>query len=239
MLGGGSFWEGAETGAFMGAIGGIIAGGLGSAMAVGGGISGLSVGQVMYIGGMVGAGSSLFSDFGDILIKGEDISFGQVLLNMGISGALGAAFAGIGYGLSKAFAALKLKFFKSNVADGAGKSYNPINKGPLPDKVANTFRSGTYTEIVSQGDVTLFRVYGGKAQKLGSYWTSTKPKGPVQSIIDNALDQNWGNTATKVTTIKVPPGTTIYKGYAASQGNLVGGGTQVYIPEVKPSWIVK
>ena len=122
---------------------------------------------------------------------------------------------------------------------GPGNTYNPINKGPLPDKVANTFRSGTYTEVVTQGDTTLYRVYGGKAGELGPYWTTTKPQGPLQSVIDSALDQNWGNTATNVTTIKVPQGTTIYQGYAASQGGLVGGGTQVYIPKVDPSWIVK
>lgn len=74
---------------------------------------------------------------------------------------------------------------------------------------------------------------------MGSYWTTTKPQGPLQSVIDSALDQNWGNTATNVATIKVPKGTTIYQGYAAPQGGLVGGGVQVYIPEVNPSWLVK
>lgn len=114
-----------------------------------------------------------------------------------------------------------------------------MNKGPLPDAVANTFRSGTYTEVVTQGETTLYRVYGGKAGELGSYWTTTKPQGPLQSTIDSALEQNWGNTATNVATIKVPKGMTIYQGAAAPQGGLVGGGSQVYIPEVNPSWLVK
>ena len=119
------------------------------------------------------------------------------------------------------------------------KAFGPINKGPLPDAVANTFRSGTYSEIVTQGEITLYRAYGGKAGKLGNYWTTTKPKGSLQSIIDSALDQNWGNTATNISTIKVPKGTTIYQGYAAQQGSLVGGGVQVYMPEVNPSWLLK
>ena len=119
-ISGGSFWEGTENGAFMGAIGGIIAGGMGSAMAVGGGITGLSVGQVMYIGGMVGAGSSLFSDLGDIIIKGEDISFGQALVNMVKSAALGGMLAGIGYQLSKMYSEWKLS--KPRVAEGAGEN---------------------------------------------------------------------------------------------------------------------
>jgi len=32
---------------------------------------------------------------------------------------------------------------------------------------------------------------------------------------------------------------TIYEGAAAAQGGLVGGGNQVYIPKVDPSWVVK
>jgi hypothetical protein len=60
----------------------------------------------------------------------------------------------------------------------------------------------------------------------------------VQSIIDFALDPAWGNTATNVVTARVPAGTTIYQGYAAPQGGLVGGGAQIYIPKVDPDWII-
>lgn len=117
--------------------------------------------------------------------------------------------------------------------------YGPMNKGPLADEIANTFRSGTYTKIVTQEETTLYRVYGGKAGELGSYWTRTKPQGPMQSTIDSALDQNWGNTATNVSTIKVPKGITIFEGAAAEQRALVGGGNQVYIEKVDASWLVK
>lgn len=48
----------------------------------------------------------------------------------------------------------------------------------------------------------------------------------------------WGNTATQVTRISVPTGTTIYEGAAAAQGELVGGGSQVFIPRVDPSWVL-
>lgn len=117
--------------------------------------------------------------------------------------------------------------------------FSPINPGPLPEAIAKTFRSATYTENVSDGTTTLYRVYGGKAGELGSYWTRTKPSGPVQSIIDSALDPSWGNTATKTTSITLPKGTKFYEGVAARQGGLVGGGNQVYIPKVNPSWINK
>lgn len=107
-----------------------------------------------------------------------------------------------------------------------------MNKGLLTDAIANTFRSGTYTKVVTQEETTLYRVYSGKAGELGSYWTRIKPQGPLQSTIDSALDQNLGNTATNVSTIKVPKEMTIYEGTAAEQRGLVGGGNQVYIEKV-------
>ena len=61
----------------------------------------------------------------------------------------------------------------------------------------------------------------------------------LQSVIDSALDPQWGNTAQNVARIRVPAGTTIYEGAAAAQRGLVGGGNQVFIPKVDPSWIVK
>ena len=120
-------------------------------------------------------------------------------------------------------------------------TYGPMNQqGPLPLSVANTFRSGTYVEIVTNKPLTLYRVYGGNASKLGSYWTTTKPSGPVQSIIDSALNPAWGNPATNVVKIEVPPNTRLYQGFAANQEGLVGGGVQVVFPkdvEIKTDWI--
>ena len=86
---------------------------------------------------------------------------------------------------------------------------------------------------------TLYRVYGGGAREIGPYWTRIEPSGPVQSIIDSALDPRWGNNATRVVRIDVPRGTTIYEGTAAAQRGLVGGGNQVFIQTVEKAWIVK
>jgi hypothetical protein len=121
-----------------------------------------------------------------------------------------------------------------------GTHWNPLNgPGPLGEKVAATFRGASYTESVTPEATTLYRVYGGKAGELGPYWTRTPPAGPLQSQIDNALLPQWGNTAQNVTRIQVPSGTTIFEGFAAPQGGLVGGGNQVFIPCVDPSWIIK
>ena len=111
--------------------------------------------------------------------------------------------------------------------------------GPLGEDVAKTFRGGSYTEMETTEAVALYRVYGGKAGELGSYWTKTPPGGPLQSRIDSALEPKWGNTMEKVTKITVPKGTTIYDGFAAPQGGLLGGGSQVIIPKVDPSWVQK
>lgn len=105
--------------------------------------------------------------------------------------------------------------------------------------MAATFRGGSYTQLVVQEATTLCRAYGGKAGELGSYWTRTPPSDPLQSLIDSALLSKWGNTAENISTITVPKGTTISEGFAAPQGSLMGGGSQVFIPEVNPSWLVK
>jgi filamentous hemagglutinin len=120
--------------------------------------------------------------------------------------------------------------------------YSPLNPGPLIADFANTFRSGTYSKIVTQQPTTLYRVYGGSASEIGGYWTTIPPTGPVQSIIDYALNPQWGNTATNVVRIEVPSGTTFYQGFAAPQGGLVGGGIQVLFPpgfKVNSNWIKK
>ena len=122
---------------------------------------------------------------------------------------------------------------------GEVKRWGPATgKGPLNADVVKTFRGGSYSEIVTSEATTLYRVHGGNAGSLGPYWSRTKPAGPLQSQVDNALNPAWGNTATEVTTIRIPKGTKIYEGAAAPQGNLLGGGNQVYVLEVNPEWVV-
>ncbi|WP_156160729.1 filamentous hemagglutinin [Demequina soli] len=121
--------------------------------------------------------------------------------------------------------------------------FGPMNPGPLAGEVASTFRSSSYTMSELSEATTLYRAYGGKAGPLGSYWSRVKPSGPLQAQLDSALNPAWGNSATGVATIRVPSGTTIYEGAAASQpigggGSLLGGGSQVYIPRVDSSWLV-
>jgi hypothetical protein len=124
---------------------------------------------------------------------------------------------------------------------GGETIYGPMNKGPLPESIANTFRSGTYKEVITTESTTLYRVIGDNGSVTGGYWSRTKPQGPLQSVIDLALDQNWGNTATRVVEMEVPVGTRIFEGVAAPQRGLTGGGNQVYFDKdlnpIDEDWI--
>lgn len=121
-------------------------------------------------------------------------------------------------------------------------SHSPINPGPLSQEVAETFIGSSYTETILTEDSVFYRVYGGDAGKVGRYMTRVSQNGGMQSQLDLALNPEWGNTAEYVTKVVVPKGTVIYEGRAASQsinggaGQLIGGGNQIYIPEVKANW---
>jgi hypothetical protein len=120
-----------------------------------------------------------------------------------------------------------------------GIRYGPLNPGPLADDIAVTFRSSSYTARTLEEPMTLYRVIGDAGRADGSFWTATRPQGPLQAVVDLAIDQTWGNPATTVIKARIPAGTTIYEGAAAAQRGLVGGGSQVYIPRVNPEWIVQ
>ncbi len=120
----------------------------------------------------------------------------------------------------------------------ATKKTTPITKGSLGTDIARTFRSGTYTQKILSSDTMLYRVISETGNPAGSFWTRVKPTGSLQSVIDYALDQKWGNTATKLVTAKIPRGTKIFEGVAAKQGQLAGGGNQIYIPKVNIKWIL-
>lgn len=96
---------------------------------VGGILGAMAIGALIGtgLGGVCGgAGTSLTSDAGDIVFKGADISAWQVHKNMVVSGILGTAFAGIGYGISKTFSTfLKNNSWFSKELFRIGKTSNP------------------------------------------------------------------------------------------------------------------
>ena len=165
-------------------------------------------------------------------IKGDHSGWGDVALD-----AASILIPGVPAGLSKVDDVVKFSKNSDKIAVGVTSSYNAIKKGPLPEALAKTFRSGSYSEVILESDTVLYRVYGGNSGKFGQFWTRTKPFGPLQSQIDLALKPEWGNTAENIVSIKVPKGTTIFEGVAESQGyGLVGGGNQIIIPKVDQNW---
>jgi hypothetical protein len=135
----------------------------------------------------------------------------------------------------------------ASIPKGLATKYGPHTLGPLPTDIATNFRGGVYTERVLSEDLIVYRIYGGNAEKVRPWFTTIKPQGPAQAQIDLALNPQWGNTATTITTVKIPKGTTIYEGFAGQQiivkpggdtFTLQGGGIQIYVPEPKISWFL-
>ncbi|SSC07099.1 RHS-family protein [bacterium endosymbiont of Bathymodiolus sp. 5 South] len=122
---------------------------------------------------------------------------------------------------------------------GKIKKYTPINPGPLDKRIADTFRSSSYTEKITPKEIVLYRVISKNGNPTGNYLTRAKPRGPLASVIDSSLDQNWGNTATKIVKLKIPKGIKLYEGVAAPQKGLVGGGNQIYLPKIDKNWVIK
>ena len=87
------------------------------------------------------------------------MSLKKIVTDVVVGGLTGVVFAGIGYGISKAFSALKLKMFnkggKSSVVYGtddiANYQYNMIeNPRPLaelPNQPAKNFYGGRYNNV--------------------------------------------------------------------------------------------
>ncbi|SDZ34833.1 hypothetical protein SAMN05444416_1241, partial [Thermoactinomyces sp. DSM 45892] len=118
-----------------------------------------------------------------------------------------------------------------------------IWKGDIP-----TFTKSQYRTVVTNEEITLYRVYGNKegergALKVGSFATTSPAKSRVQVQRDSALLPEWGNTMEKEVTITIPKGTTINIGKVAPQTakdtgiEYPGGGDQILLPyPAKEEW---
>ena len=130
VITGGSFWEGFKEGAFYGAIGGAMS--FVFTGVVWGGI--LTLKQLLLIGGVSAIGSVWVGDLGDIVLKGVKMSLKEIVIDVVVAGVTGVVFAGIAYGLSKAFKALKLKMFNK----GGSETKNLIdNMDEIAEDIVN------------------------------------------------------------------------------------------------------
>jgi hypothetical protein len=117
--------------------------------------------------------------------------------------------------------------------------YGPMDPGPLEAEVGETFRSASYTARTLARPIDLYRAYSDPDRMLGPYWSRIPPSGPLQARIDSALLPEYGNEATQVIHVQVPSGETIFEGHVAQQRLRLGGGNQVYLLRLDPSWEIK
>lgn len=110
-------------------------------------------------------------------------------------------------------------------------------------KLLKAMKGGRYSYGASPKDPAQYEImyhwWGGKSKKWSHWWTTVRPKSPLdaaQARIDLAIDPSW-NTMEHVVAIAVPNGYPRFSGFAAAgKGKLLGGGPQIYLPEVDTSW---
>jgi hypothetical protein len=73
------------------------------------------------------------------------------------------------------------------------------------------------------------RYYGGNAGAVGQWWSTDFFTSADDAIEYLGLNPSWGNTAKEFVVGTIPKGTQILTGYAAAQGNLIGGAHQIFI----------
>ena len=192
---GGSFFEGFENGAFSGAVAGLISGGMGFALSSSGTVA-LTLGRTLLTGGVSASGSSLLSDLGNIVFRGDSMTLEEVLGNMLVSGVFGAAFAGLGYGISKSLSALfnrnsswfsnvKKEFLK--IGETAKPNYGRVTAYHL------TRNNGFGLTFANRAGRTIFRVEFDPLAYLHLHAPplfTTEPHVPLSPIIDSALSRN-------------------------------------------------
>ncbi|CAF1270394.1 unnamed protein product [Rotaria sordida] len=112
----------------------------------------------------------------------------------------------------------------------------PYDVGNLTGKESNdsnndvsNFVGGSYTIVTPINKVTLYRLYGGKAGKVGQYWTLEEREGNWGTRHDLALLDEW-NSVKFSTKIDIPEGVYFIVGRVAAQKGALGGSFQAFIP---------
>ncbi len=120
------------------------------------------------------------------------------------------------------------------VVTGAGNALAYVPE-KFRTQVSRAFQGNIQAETLTD-DMIVYRYWGDKSAEMGSPWYSTNMYNSAQAR--SYLSLPAGNTAQNVTAFKIPAGTTILKGKAASMvgevgfGNYAtGGGQQIYEPD--------
>ncbi|SHN05360.1 hypothetical protein SAMN02746066_04627 [Anaerosporobacter mobilis DSM 15930] len=156
----------------------------------------LTLKQMLLTGGVSGIGSILLGDLGDIVIKGEVMSLKKIVIDVVVAGVTGVVFAGIAYGLSKAFAALKLKMINKLEQSGLKPGQTVISKSRVSEIVDNydplkasssIYRDSTGRYIVEGHHTTVATTILGK----GSGINMNMPTNQVPSATNVHWVKRW------------------------------------------------
>ena len=117
---------------------------------------------------------------------------------------------------------------------GAGRIANP--KAFLPPREVGNFIGTPQQVVLSEGEI----IYG--IREVGSrrvWWTRTKPLGELQWRMDQAVLPQW-NAGTHIETLVIPRGQSLigFEGATRGQSWFLGGGNQLYIPDVPEMWSI-
>ena len=114
----------------------------------------------------------------------------------------------------------------------------------IPPWIQESFKDNHYRTAITKKDITVYRVYGGKAKATGGFVTTTPAKDKIQAKIDMALLPEWKNTRIYEAKITIPKGTIINIGRVAPQtikesGTILKGDSdQILMPRDWPTtWI--
>jgi len=200
-------------------------------------------------GGMLGAGAHLLSAGKTALAE-----MAQGLRALAARGAEG--YSGLVMRMRVTFHSLRGGEFTAE-GNMILRRWTPADlPGPLGTGYpANTFRSASYDEVVVVADQTGYRAVTSGSNLNGGFWSLEQPAGPLQTQLDMALLPEWQTTsipggvvtnpqATHYVEATIPQGSTIYQGPAGVQVGdkipssvMMGGGEQVYIPDMPADWL--
>lgn len=106
--------------------------------------------------------------------------------------------------------------------------------------VAASFKDSKCTEVKLTKATTFYRHHTDDKDQKGRYLSANRYTNNVDAIKTLALNQLWGNKATKITFVSLPSGTVTYQGIVAPQDPATcypGGGQQTFIVNSKDTSI--
>lgn len=114
----------------------------------------------------------------------------------------------------------------------------------IPDWVQESFLDSNYRSVVTNEEITVYRVFGGNANAQGAFVTTSPASNKIQAKIDAALLPEWKNSRTYEAEIVIPKGTKLHVGKVAPQtikssGTVLDGESdQLLMPQNWPKeWI--